>query len=647
MRKLAVLLCILVFSSLALAQTALQVPAVDTGGKGVLTQIEAEVIPGNGGVFIDIEPYISVDTQQSARTAAQIAAKEAGADLDNYNVLFKIVAKTQIVDGPSGGAAMALLAYSEFAKRKPRNDLALTGTIERDGSIGGVGGVWEKTLSLRDKGIRLFLIPKGQSQYQSRNIAVEAQQFGVQVVEVRNLKDVIKYAFTLTGSAVESQSFADESLALQKIDLPSSLNPLKELAEGEIDELETMEKQLGSNNESTALRESIGRTVNESRYLLERGYYYSAANEVFVAKMSAEAFSMRDVEQIEFMKMVQTLENDAEEISFENETIENLEWVIGAKLRYYWALDKITGIKKSIGLVDSQELHSEYVAAKNWISAARKMNEIAKKTGGQTKANTLAAMAYAEKILKSLNETQEYLLDTEVSQHYSGALRAYGKGDYSTAVFDGLFAKAMADAGNRIAEQTGSDFEKSIRGIGDLNRYESSVWAQYYFAHSLYSVAQANRTNEFSYTANAIKLQELSEALREQMPYLKQLLQQEGLNASQTIPFPVSDDSEPGKFKIETRIITPQQSKETQFVLALMGLAALVLLVLLGRLALRRFARPSKPLAPAEKIEKIDELLLHGKISERNWEILHERYFRQLKQASAKTGKRKGYNSKR
>ena len=128
----------------ASALTTMYAPAVDANGQGMLTTIEARAIPGNGNVYIDIEPYISVDTQQSARTASRVAARLAGVDVSAYDLLYKVVANAEIIDGPSGGAVLTVLAYSEFTGRKPRQDLTITGTIEPDGSIGKISGVMEK-----------------------------------------------------------------------------------------------------------------------------------------------------------------------------------------------------------------------------------------------------------------------------------------------------------------------------------------------------------------------------------------------------------------------------------------------------------------------------------------------------------------------
>lgn len=621
----------------AFASTTIDVPAVDTGGKGILTHIEATATSGTGEIFVDIDPYISIDTQQSARTATQIAAQTARAELNKFDVYYKVVAKTQTVDGPSGGAALTLLAYAEFTKRQPRSDIVVTGTIERDGSIGQIGGIVEKTRSLKDKGVKLFLVPKGQRTYQGTDIVEEARAFGVQVVEVRNVQDLVKYAFTPTGSVVEAEQFNEQPLVLDNLSPPPELSPLKQIASEEISSLEGDLKPFGTTKEERVFKQSLQTTVNESKYALEKGYYYSAANSIFVARISFDTFMLRNTTEIDFMRMTQRLENEAKAIDFENESAENLEWVIGAKLRYYWAFNKLQGIKKAVGTVPVEQLYSEYVAAKSWVSAAKKMNNVAKSIQSKTfYKNQDGAREYAEKLVDALNRSQVYLIDNEVKQHYDGAAKALEKGDYATAVFDGLFSKSLAESDDKISKSIGSDLTDGLYEAKDFSRYKSSVWAEYYFIHALYSETQANRTNDFSFMSNAIKLQDFSEVLKDEIPYLKTALASG--RGSKAISIPANPNSGnsggEGGLVVTTRVTSTSEASAAEKTILLAALIALavILLILLIRKTISIIGPKPHPLETAGKIEKIDDMLIHGQISERNWEILHARYLKRLRQ---------------
>ena len=526
---------------------------------------------------------------------------------------------------------MALLAYSEFTNRKPRPDLAITGTIERDGSVGQIGGIWDKALALKGTNVKLFLIPRGQSVYQGKNVAAEAASFGVQVVEVRSLADVIKYAFTSAGSLVEPVAFQETPLVLQTISSPPSHNALKDLALRETNSLKKKIAELEKTQAGKVIAESARAELNKSEFLLEKGFYYSAANTVFVAEISVESFELRNTQQIEFLNLVKKAQEESEAVKreFALPTAENLEWVIGAKLRYYWALDKLLEIKENAGLVDVQQLLPEYVSAKNWLAAAREMNGIAKGISSSnpnaTVLNEAGAKEFARKLLDAVNQSAG-LPDNEIIQHYYGGELAFEDGEYATAFADAVFAKSFVDTRNRISSKIGDEFNEEIVNASSLSQYNASLWAELYFIHSLYLVAEANRTNEFFYTTNALKLQELSKNFARQIPFLKGLMMQDVVEEEAGVV------STPDGLKIKTTVTS--QPSLLFYALAGLGIAIVVLVL---AFVLKKPSQPLKPLSPVEKIEKIDEMLMHGKLSERNWELLHQRYFRQLKSGERKT----------
>ena len=80
MKRFTQVLFFIAFAALVFAQSSIKVPAVDSSGKGILTSVEASVKPGSGAVYLDVEPFISVETQESAKLAVKIAGEQAGVD---------------------------------------------------------------------------------------------------------------------------------------------------------------------------------------------------------------------------------------------------------------------------------------------------------------------------------------------------------------------------------------------------------------------------------------------------------------------------------------------------------------------------------------------------------------------------------------
>ena len=158
--------------------------------EGVITNLSLEIIPGRGRVLVNTEPLMGEVFQDTAILAKEAAEKISGKSLNNYDMIFSISAPAEIpgVDGPSAGAAMCLLALSIINSQSLRSDIALTGTIQLDGTIGAIGGLPEKAQAALDAGSTVFFIPGENAQmtvYEEREVTrwgrVSTALFRVQV----------------------------------------------------------------------------------------------------------------------------------------------------------------------------------------------------------------------------------------------------------------------------------------------------------------------------------------------------------------------------------------------------------------------------------------------------------------------------------
>ena len=146
----------------------LYAPAVSEtprGYKGVMTKLHIKVVyPGSGETYLSTTTLISLDMQASIRLAARIASELAGKNFHNYDFYVKVEAKSPIVGGPSAGALitvgfLALLLNDTGSIKFNYTQVTMTGTINPDGSIGPVGGVFEKCKAAYEMGFKVFIIP--------------------------------------------------------------------------------------------------------------------------------------------------------------------------------------------------------------------------------------------------------------------------------------------------------------------------------------------------------------------------------------------------------------------------------------------------------------------------------------------------------
>jgi uncharacterized protein len=160
-----------------LREASVKIAAVSSDGStGVVSNLTVEITPGTGRVLVDTHPLIGFDFQYAGITAVKVASGLTGYALDDdgeglkgANVLFTVSTQSgesvevQAVDGPSAGAATTVATIAALENKKVKENVIMTGTINDDGSIGPVGGIFEKAKAANDAGAELFLVPHGQS----------------------------------------------------------------------------------------------------------------------------------------------------------------------------------------------------------------------------------------------------------------------------------------------------------------------------------------------------------------------------------------------------------------------------------------------------------------------------------------------------
>ena len=94
--------------------------------------------------------------------------------------------------GPSGGLITTLEIYNQLTKKDltKGNEIAGTGTIETDGTIGQIGGIKYKVLGAEHGKAKYFLAPSGQNYKEAVKYKKE-KKLKIKIIEVKNIKDAI------------------------------------------------------------------------------------------------------------------------------------------------------------------------------------------------------------------------------------------------------------------------------------------------------------------------------------------------------------------------------------------------------------------------------------------------------------------------
>jgi len=652
-RKTFALAFLLILSAAAVnALSSMRVPAIDANEQGVLTELSVSAVPGSGRISVDISPLISLDTQESIKTAAQVAAEMANKTLSSYDLHVTINADASSVDGPSGGAAMTLLAYAELTHQRVRRDATVSAAVANDGTLSSVGGVKEKMDAALLDGITLMILAKGQSVGDDFDYPVYASQRSngsLQVIEAGDAYEAAEYLFTSAGSRIEGiPSQGIPPLSVKKVTPSQNSALLKTLAEQELTELNSsysaflqrlaregtnLTSITGNEAAAEAIQNSITKAESNSRLLLDNGYYYSSANTAFLAAVTIQSLSVRNSTEEEFGRLLDGLWNEIDSIKFQQKTTANFEWVAAAELRYYWGKWKLDSIEQAFDEGASvQSLSSEYAAAKVWLEAARRMNELAKTKTGGTDVVELNARNHARRVLDEANaavaEDERLASDDEIKWHLEAAAEECGSAAYIACSIDSKFVVAYAYAITESRNKTGRQLSRQLGTEENIADYADWPWAEAYFIHGLYNVQENNRTGDASYVTTALKLQTLAAELKENGEQLLVELEfptpyassPEATNRPQPSASPTATPSAP---VVVVTASQPLQNPLNLF-LALAAIAAAV--VLLAFMLSRVTARKALQRSPDQMLERLDEALVEGRISERTYDRLRAKY---------------------
>jgi uncharacterized protein len=195
--------------------SSINVPAVDQNGNGVVTTLTVQITPGFGRVLTNIDKLLFwVDTQNSIRTAKQVASDITGVDLLQYDMIYTIMAEASVIEGPSAGAALTVATVAAIERKEINPKVMITGTVNHDGTIGPVSEILAKAKAAAELGAETFLVPMlqgsqvtyktekyceqvGISQIcttETRPVSINiSEEAGIEVVEVKDINESLEY----------------------------------------------------------------------------------------------------------------------------------------------------------------------------------------------------------------------------------------------------------------------------------------------------------------------------------------------------------------------------------------------------------------------------------------------------------------------
>jgi PDZ domain-containing protein len=147
-------------------------------------QVTITVEPPSGSRPSDVELALGADPDDADRAIIGIEVTGRGIDFD-FPV--DVTIDTGDVGGPSAGLAFTLAIIDDLTPGDLTGgaDVAVTGTISADGTVGPVGGTGQKAAAVRAQGYDLFLVPRADYE------AAQQHAGDVDVIAVDMLDDAL------------------------------------------------------------------------------------------------------------------------------------------------------------------------------------------------------------------------------------------------------------------------------------------------------------------------------------------------------------------------------------------------------------------------------------------------------------------------
>ncbi len=150
--------------------------------------------PDVGEVDVEVELIESLDG------SGQAALGIVPFDTRSVRLPFEIAFDTGQIGGPSAGLAFTLTLLDELTEGDllGGEDVAVTGTIRLDGTVGGIGGLPQKVSAVRQAGIDHFIVPAEQTEAELAS-AREVAGDDVELIVVADIEEALDALQRLGG----------------------------------------------------------------------------------------------------------------------------------------------------------------------------------------------------------------------------------------------------------------------------------------------------------------------------------------------------------------------------------------------------------------------------------------------------------------
>lgn len=492
---------ILLFSGATAYTTQIHAPAViSTENSGILTLITLNLTSGNGAVRVIGPGQVGSDTLSSAQTAAAYASQYLGMNESRYNFTYDIHDGSSNVSGPSAGLAFTLLAYSALKHEQPYQNFTVTGTISSNGAVGQVGGVYDKLGAAKAAGSDYALVPYAAStDPEYLTYYITQQTFNIPMVLVANFTQALPYTSpsgiaTPTPFTVNfTQNYYLSGLPQASVGCGCNESYFGQLINFTFNFTQGWASEI-SPNFTTAKSDFIG-NINTYRSIASKGYLYAPADLAFL--QYEDIFALNYAGNFTKSNAQGALDNVSaycSSLSPPQLTSSNYEYVIGGRMRQYWAQINLKTAQQDINQSNTTDdvIFSLQAIAPSyaWCKSSMEMYNIASEIGGSPVGYSAATKADA---FNAITSAKQYAADPLYIQ---SAEMAYNSSQYGTALYSAMYAQSF---GQGLPSNTSSAYLTQMINANAANS-TFGIWPSQFADTALFDVYQANARGGYETT---------------------------------------------------------------------------------------------------------------------------------------------------
>ncbi|MEM3841639.1 MAG: S16 family serine protease [Candidatus Micrarchaeaceae archaeon] len=489
------------FSGNIVGRSTIYAPAVIlSNNSGIITEINLTITSGTGSVQIVGPRSVGLSTLDAAKSAALFASNYLGLNESNYNFTYQIDDYNASVSGPSAGGAMTLLALSAFTGKPLLNNFTMTGTINPNGSIGPIGGVYDKMSAASAMGLKFGLVPYTlPGSFENELYVLIRYNFRIPIIEISNVSQAFGYAtgtIPIAGHNVTYDFYTKYDVpGLQSAPLQCSnscnVSRFASLANFTFNMTEQMINSLPPR--FGGIVSNLSSALLQAEQVSSKGYYYAGADLAFLDYINAYLMHSSSDSKSVGLEKLQNISLLCNSLSAPQLTKQNFEYVLGGELRQAWGnftVESLIANYNSTTTDSDGVMENMYEGglSKAWCSSAAYMYGVASSIGGNASYISPALNQLAASRLSSAAKYGD-------SYYYSTAREAYLHGNYPLAILDADFAMSEPIASSSFSLNS-SSLDAMASKLANSSTY--GIWATQYANEAMFYVYESHMAQNSS-----------------------------------------------------------------------------------------------------------------------------------------------------